>query len=105
MFSSLLNTQIYCNNSWFWIFWQEEGHEEDEAPGVEESAVAVVECIVEIKEEYMDTEDPPFSPCGQGIKNYFLMDTSLPVTPPFCSSIWITQKLYIFSSKVAHYLG
>ena len=57
--------QLYYGNSWFWIFYQEEVHEEDiikqETPGVEESTVIVVECTTvkeEIKEENMDTEDP-----------------------------------------------
>ena len=44
------------------MVYQDEVHEEDiikqETPGVEESAVIVVECKAEIKEEKMDTEDP-----------------------------------------------
>ena len=47
------------------MFYQEKEHEEDiikqETPGVEESAVIVVECTTvkeEIKEENIDTEDP-----------------------------------------------
>ena len=55
--------QLYCGNNLFWMFYQEEVHEEDiikqEAPGVEESAVIVVECKTvkeEVKEENLDTE-------------------------------------------------
>ena len=49
---------------------QDEVQEEDitkhETPGVEESAVVAVECKVEIKEEYMDTEDPLSDHIPQG---------------------------------------
>ena len=55
--------QLYCGNNLFWMFYQEEVHEEDntkqETPGVEESAVIVVECTTvkeEVKEENLDTE-------------------------------------------------
>ena len=52
------------------MFYQEKVHEEDiikqETSGVEESAVIVVECKVEIKEENMDTEDPLSGSSFQG---------------------------------------
>ena len=55
------------------MFYQEKVHEEDiikqETPGVEESAVIVVECTTvkeEIKEENIDTEDPLCGSSFQG---------------------------------------
>ena len=58
------------------MFYQEEVHEDinkQETPGVEESAVIVVECTTvkeEIEEENMDTEDPL---AVQGKKNQILL--------------------------------
>ena len=62
------------------VFYQEQEHQEDitkqETPGVEESAVVVVECTTvkeEIKEENMDTEDP-LSVQGKYQSNAFISD-------------------------------
>ena len=58
------------------MFYQEKVHEEDiikqETPGVEESAVILVECKEEIKEENMDTEDPLSGSSFQGEYKYYI---------------------------------